>query len=122
MAKVEINVALPTPDAKASLEVAEVAAKTATGNEVVIKKAFENKDNTLFIVAEGSGSIVVKKGDCYPSAILGDSTVPVTSLAVINFADLARFENKDNTVVLDCKSYTGKVFAIAKRVGLAPIS
>ena len=39
-------------------------------------------------------------------------------VAFINIQDLARFENRDNTIVIDCANYTGTIMAIGKRAGL----
>lgn len=120
MAKKNINVVLPKATEKSkSIEIVE-AQKTSVsaGDEIVIAKAFENKDNSFFLVLEGAGTIDVKAGDNYPNAMLGDLTATVATLAVINVQDLSRFENRDNTVVLKSGTFAGSILAIGKRAGL----
>ena len=39
----------------------------------------------------------------------------VAALAVINVQDLARFENRDNTIVIDCANFAGTIMASAMK-------
>lgn len=118
MAEVKIDVTLPALDKTQSVEIAECTETTATAKTIVIQDAFANKNNSMFVLAKGAGTIVIKAGNCYPNSMLGDLTVTVATLGVLDFIDISRFENKDGSVVLDCTNYTGTVFAIAKRAGL----
>ena len=120
MAKKTINVNIPkATEVSKSIEIIEATKTTVAGaDEIVIEKAFANKDNSFFIVLEGAGTIDIKAGDNYPNAMLGDLKVTVTQLAVINVEDLSRFENRDNTVVLKSGTFAGSIMAIGKRAGL----
>lgn len=120
MAEKTINVNLPkATEASKSIEIIEAVKTTvANGDVVTVEKAFENKDNSFFLVLEGAGTVTIKAGNNYPNAMLGDLNATVAALAVINIQDLARFENRDNTIVIDCANYTGTIMAIGKRAGL----
>ena len=120
MAEKTINVNLPkATEASKSIEIIKAVKTTvANGDVVTVEKAFENKDNSFFLVLEGAGTVTIKAGDNYPNAMLGDLNATVAALAVINIQDLARFENRDNTIVIDCANYAGTIMAIGKRAGL----
>ena len=120
MAEKTINVNLPkATEASKSIEIIEAVKTTvANGDVVTVEKAFENKDNSFFLVLEGAGTVTIKAGNNYPNAMLGDLNATVAALAVINIQDLSRFENRDNTIVIDCANYAGTIMAIGKRAGL----
>ena len=99
-----------------------------------LEEAFENKDNSLFIMIENTttvssaaadSSATIKAGDAYPNSVLGDLTVTLDKSAItaIQIQDPSRFENKDGSICVDFASgFTGNIFAVAKRVGLKPIA
>ena len=120
MAVKTINVNLPkATEASKSIEIIEaVKTSVSKGDVVTVEKAFENKDNSFFLVLEGAGTVTIKAGNNYPNAMLGDLNATVATCAVINIQDLARFENRDNTIVIDCANYAGTIMAIGKRAGL----
>ena len=121
----EIIVHLPVQDDSQSVEFVEVVkTEAAAGDEIIIKDALINKNNSLQIFAETSASstIIIKQGNNYPNKILGEKTVPVEEFAVILLEDISRFENRDGSVVLKCgASFSGNVWATAKRVGMKPV-
>ena len=118
----EIQVILPKLDATQSVESATFEAVTLEAENKVIK-AFENKNNSLHIVvdATGTGTITFKAGDNYPNAILGDLVLPVgAGLNDYIIEDISRFENKDLSLGINATA-TGKIYAVAKRAGLKPV-
>ena len=63
--------------------------------------------------------MIFKAGDNFPNAKLGDLKIDVeaSSVNVVQFQDLSRFENKDGSLYIDFKAgFTGKIFAVAKSV------
>lgn len=118
----DINVVLPMPDPSNSVEYGEVTPTTvATGDEVTIKKALENKNNTLQIVVKPSAAsnVVIKAGNRYPNSILGDLTLELEAKTyAILLEDISRFETTTGDVVLT--GLTGDIYAVAKRAGLDP--
>jgi hypothetical protein len=84
----------------------------------------KNKNNSLAILvnATTAGNLVIKAGDNYPNAILGDLKVACgTGLTVIRLQDISRFENRDCTVnVQGDGTLAGTIFATAKRAGITP--
>ena len=92
-------------------------------NGVCVEKAFANKNNSLAICIENSSTsaseVIFKAGDNFPNAKLGDLKIDVeaSSVNVVQFQDLSRFENKDGSLYIDFKvGFTGKIFAVAKSV------
>ena len=126
MARDEIIVQLPKEEVTHSLEIATFDKQTVTAaNGITIKDAFENKNNSLFIIVEptAGATVIAKAGDNFPNAMLGDLTVNVepNKVNAILLEDISRFENRDNTVNIDFGSeFTGTIYAVAKRAGLDP--
>lgn len=141
MARDAINVAIPTQDASQSVESVKITKQAVTqANGIKINNAFENKNNSLQITIENTytsadSTLTVKAGDNYPNKVLGDLSVPLTkatagtsgnpnvpTLTVVLIEDISRFENRDGSVCLDFSaSFTGNIWAVAKRAGLKPV-
>lgn len=130
MARDIIDVQNPVLDNSESVGTVKVTKTTVTqANGITVKKAFNNKNNTLFIhvdtTATSDSSLTIKAGDTYPNAMLGDLTVALTKSAetVLQIQDPSRFENKDGSVNIDFASgFTGTIYAVAKRAGLKPVA
>lgn len=130
MARDTIDVQNPVLDNSESVGTVKVTKTTVTqANGITVKKAFNNKNNTLFIhvdtTATSDSSLTIKAGDTYPNAMLGDLTVALTKSAetVLQIQDPSRFENKDGSVNIDFASgFTGTIYAVAKRAGLKPVA
>lgn len=119
----DIEVQLPVLDATQSVEISSFTATTIT-EDMQIKKALKNKDNSLVIVvnATTAGTVTLKAGDNYPNAMLGDLTVAVAvGVNVIRLQDISRFENRDDSVKLTTATVEGTIFATAKRAGISPV-
>lgn len=123
MAYDEINVVLPVQDATQSIEVAAITANTITAaNGTKIVDALANKNNSLVIVINGSGTATIKAGDNYPNACLGDLDVSCSGLTAILLEDISRFENRDGSVCIEyADGFSGTIYAVAKRAGLKPV-
>lgn len=127
MAYDEITVQLPVQETTHSAEVAVIDKQDVTpANGIKIKKALDNKNNSLVIIVEptAAGAITIKAGDNYPNRILGDLVVTPTNNKVnaIILEDISRFENRDGSVCLAfATSFAGKIYAVAKRAGLKPV-
>lgn len=128
MARDEIAVVLGVEDATHSIEISTITKQTVTvANGIKVKKAFENKNNSLFLVVEPTtvGNVVIKAGNKYPNAALGDLVVTPTDDVpnVINIMDAARFENADGSILIDFgTSFVGTIYAIGKRAGVKPLA
>lgn len=130
MARDTIEVQNPVLDNSESVGTVKVTKTTVTqANGITVKKAFNNKNNTLFIHVDttvtSDSSLTIKAGDAYPNAMLGDLTVALTKSAetVLQIQDPSRFENKDGSVNIDFASgFTGTIYAVAKRAGLKPVA
>ena len=131
MARDSINVILPAQDTTQSVETAKITKQAITqANGIKIANALDNKNNSLQIYIENTyatadSTLTVKAGDHYPNAILGDLSVPLTKSAttVVLLEDISRFENKDKSILLDFStSFTGNIWAVAKRAGIKPVS
>lgn len=131
MARDSINVHLPVADTTASAEVIKITKQAVTqANGIKIANALANKNNSLQITIENTYSsadsiLTIKAGDHYPNAILGDLNLPLTKSAttVVLLEDISRFENKDGSIYLDFStSFTGNVWAVAKRAGIKPVA
>jgi hypothetical protein len=130
MARDTIDVQNPVLDNSESVGTVKVTKTTVTqANGITVKKAFNNKNNTLFIhvdtTATSDSSLTIKAGDTYPNAMLGDLTVALTKSAetVLQIQDPSRFENKDGSVNIDFASgFAGTIYAVAKRAGLKPVA
>lgn len=126
MAEVTIEVKLPVQDATQSVEVVNFTKQTvASGDKIKIKKALDNKNNSLVIIAEPTstaGTLKILKGDNYPNAVLGDMNVAVgVGANAILLEDISRFENRDGSVVISA-TYAGTIYAVAKRAGIKPVT
>ena len=127
MARDIIEVLKPVLDNSESVASVAITEQTVTqANGIEIKDAFENKDNTLFIMVNNTGSdntVVVKAGDAYPNSMLGDLTLAVgAGMTAIQIQDPSRFETAKGTLCLDFGSgFAGKIYAVAKRAGLKPV-
>lgn len=135
MARDSINVLKPVYDNSESVATVKCTKQAVTqANGIEISKAFENKDNTLFIMIENTttvsnaaadSSATIKAGNAYPNSMLGDLSVTLEKSAItaIQIQDPSRFENADGSICIDFASgFTGNIFAVAKRVGLKPIA
>ena len=121
-----INVQLPVQEATKSVEIAAFEKTTVVAdNGIKIVDALGNKNNSLMIVVEptADGAIVIKAGDNYPNAMLGDLTVTPTANQVntIILEDISRFENRDGSIKLTNNGAAGTIFVTAKRAGIAPV-
>lgn len=130
MARDSITVLLPTQDASQSVEFGKITKQAVTvANGIKIANALDNKNNSLQIYIENTYSsadstLTIKAGDNYPNSILGDLNVPLTKSAttVILLEDISRFENRDKSINLDFStSFTGNIWAVAKRAGIKPV-
>ena len=130
MARDSITVLLPTQDASQSVEFGKITKQAVTvANGIKIANALDNKNNSLQIYIENTYSsadstLTIKAGDNYPNSILGDLNVPLTksAITVILLEDISRFENRDKSINLDFStSFTGNIWAVAKRAGIKPV-
>lgn len=128
MARDIIEVLKPVLDNSESVASVAITEQTVTqANGITIKDAFENKNNTLFIMVKNTGSdstVIAKAGNAYPNSMLGDLTLAVGSgTTAIQIQDPSRFENADGTLNLDFGAgFTGTIYAVAKRAGLKPVA
>ena len=124
MARDKITVYNYTYEATDSVGVATITPQTVTqANGIEIEKAFANKDNSLTITVNNTGSattMIVKAGQ-KQNAVLGDCTIAIgegVNQVALN-RDMARFENKDGSVYIDFASgFTGTIYACAEKAGL----
>ena len=92
MARDSINVLKPVYDNSESVATVKCTKQAVTqANGIKIAKAFENKDNSLFIMIENTttvssaaadSSATIKAGDAYPNSVLGDLTVTLDKSAI----------------------------------------
>jgi len=118
----DIQVCLPKSDITDSIEVGTIEAKTID-TDMQIVDALKNKNNSLAIVVDATtaGNLIIKAGDNYPNAILGDLKVACSGKTLIRLQDISRFENRDCTVkVAGDGTLAGTIFATAKRAGILP--
>ena len=119
-----INVQYPTLDHTESVANIGITVKEVTqANGITIAEAFSNKNNSLFIIIENSGTsslLTVKAGDSYPNSMLGDIVIELPAgMSAIQLQDLSRFEKSDGSIDLDFASgFIGKIFAVAKWAGV----
>ena len=124
MARDKITVNNYTYEATDSVGVVAITPQTVTqANGIEIEKAFANKDNSLVVTVNNTGSastMVVKAGQ-KQNAIMGDCTIALASGVneVALNRDMARFENIDGSVYIDFGSgFTGTIYACAEKAGL----
>lgn len=126
MARDSIIVQCPVVEKTQSIANATVTKSDITAsNGVVIKNAFKNKNNSLFIFVENTndtdGTVTFKAGNFYPNAMLGDleTVVEAGSTSVLQIQDASRFENKDGSINIDFSAdLVGQIYAVAKSVAL----
>lgn len=135
MAVANVTVLLPVQDETQSVEKIEVTKTqvTSASDGVVIADALGNKNNSLQIYIENGttsggsaadSSALIKAGNNYPNAILGDLPIALGAgkITVVLLEDISRFENRDNTVKITFGSgFSGNVWAVAKRAGIKPV-
>ena len=133
MTRDAITVHLPVGDVTKSVEVIKITKQAVTqANGIELKNALDNKNNSLQIFVEnttGSGAtdstLILKAGDNYPNAMLGDLTVTLTKGAIttVILEDISRFERRNGSIYLDFGTgFTGNIWAVAKRAGLEPVA
>ena len=122
-----INVQYPTLDhteSVANIGITETVVNQANG--ITIADAFSNKNNSLFVIIENTGTsslLTVKNGDSYPNSMLGDIVIELPAgISAIQLQDLSRFEKADGSLDLDFASgFTGKIYAVAKWAGVRKV-
>lgn len=121
----DLNVQYPIVDNSQSISTVTVTPKTFTTSDntgdVKLLKAFENRDNSLFLVFKvtANSTVTIKAGDKYPNSKLGDLTFPVTGTTCVQIHDLSRFENSDGSLIMNLGSeFAGDFFAVAKSSAL----
>lgn len=126
MARDKISPKLPLREATESVELVTFTKQSVTvANGIEIEKAFDNKNNSLFIIVEPTsvGTITFKAGNAFPNAMLGDLTVTPTDDQpnVYQILDEARFERTDGSIYIDFGTgFVGTIYAVAKRAGILP--
>ena len=128
MARDKISVQYPTLDHTESVANIGIEKQTVTvANGIKIEDAFSNKNNSLFIVIDNTGSasslLTVKAGDAYPNSMLGDIVIQLPAgISAIQLQDLSRFEQSDGSLDLDFGTgFTGTIYAIAKWAGVRTV-
>ena len=127
MARDTIQVQYPTLDHTESVANICIETKAVTqANGITIEEAFSNKNNSLFIVIENTGTdslLTVKAGDAYPNSMLGDIVIELPDgISAIQLQDLSRFEKSDGSIDLDfATGFTGTIFAVAKWAGVREV-
>ena len=127
MTRDAIDVYIPAQDDSQSVETAVITAQSVTvANGIKIKKALDNKNNSLMIVVTPStaGAVVIQPSDNYPNRMLGALTYTPTASKpnVIILEDISRFENRDGSINVDFGTgFVGTIYAVAKRAGLKPV-
>lgn len=123
-----INVQYPTLDHTESVANIAITAKTVVqANGITIADAFSNKNNSLFIIINNSGttksSLTVNAGNAYPNAMLGNIQIELPAgTSAIQLSDLSRFEKADGSIDLDfATGFTGTIYAIAKWAGVRAV-
>ena len=96
MARDSINVHLPVADRSNSVEFIEIEKQSVTqANGIEIKEALRNKNNSLQISVENTANsdntVIIRAGNNWPNAILGDLTLEVKQSAVLKFFLKMRF-------------------------------
>lgn len=123
-----INVQYPTLDHTESVANIAITAKTVVqANGITIADAFSNKNNSLFIIINNSGttksSLTVNAGNAYPNSMLGNIQIELPAgTSAIQLSDLSRFEKADGSIDLDfATGFTGTIYAIAKWAGIRAV-
>ena len=122
-----INVQYPTLDHTESVANIGIKKQAVTqANGITIADAFSNKNNSLFIVIDNTGSgskLTAKAGSAYPNSMLGDIVIELpVGTSAIQLQDLSRFEKADGSIDLDFASgFTGSIYAIAKWAGVRSV-
>lgn len=119
----DITVQMGKLDATQSILVSSFTAGTLEATNTIVN-ALENKNNSLHIVinATGTGNVTIKAGNNYPNAMLGDLAVAVAAgINDIVLVDASRFENRDGSVVIEAGEVAGTIYAIAKEAGVEKV-
>ena len=126
MARDEINIHLPIIEKTDSVGIVTVTPQAVTvANGITLNNAMACMNNTLFLVvsntANADATVIVKEGDKFPNAMLGDLilTAPGSSISAFQIQDPARFVNADCAIDIDFGSgFAGTIFALGKKAGL----
>ncbi len=129
MARDIINVYLPQLEDSQSVASAKIEPQNVTvANGIEIADVAKNKNNSLVIVientADSSETVSFIAGDTYPNSMLGDLVINIDANAttVCQIQDFSRFENRDGSLYIDFSAtFTGNIYAVAKRAGLVPV-
>ncbi len=123
-----IDVQYPTLDHTESVANIAITAKTVVqANGITIADAFSNKNNSLFIIINNSGtaksSLTVNAGNAYPNSMLGNIQIELpVGTSAIQLSDLSRFEKADGSIDLDfAAGFTGTIYAVAKWAGVRAV-
>lgn len=122
-----ISVQYPVLDHTESIANIGITESTVTqANGVTIKDAFSNKNNSLFIIIDNTGTsslLTVNAGDAYPNSMLGNIVIQLPAgISAIQLQDLSRFEKADGSIDLDfATGFTGTIYAIAKWAGVRKV-
>ncbi len=123
-----IEVQYPVLDHTESVANIGITTTTVTpANGITISEAFSNKNNSLFVIINNTGSttssLTVKAGETYPNAMLGDIVIELAKgVSAIQLQDLSRFEKSDGSIDLDFETgFTGNIYAVAKWAGVREV-
>ncbi len=126
MARDEITLVTPLPDASQSAAVGTVTPKTITqANGTKIVNAFGCKDNSLHITVANTATSAKKltiKAGVFDNAVLGDLIVPIAASSVnaVIIENPSRFQQADGSILLDYEAgFAGTVYAAGKHAGLS---
>ena len=125
MTRKMIDVQYPVLDHTESIANISIVRTTVDAEGITIKDAFNNKNNSLFILINNKGDktglLTVKAGDAYPNSMLGDIIIEIAKgVSAIQLQDLSRFEKSDESIDLDfSEGFEGEIFAIAKWAGVS---
>ena len=117
MARDVIQVQYPTLDHTESVANICIETKAVTqANGITIAEAFSNKNNSLFIVIENTGTdslLTVKAGDAYPNSMLGDIVVEIPqNISIVCLNDIKRIVRTDKSVhLIFDKNFNGTIYA-----------
>ena len=122
-----IDVQYPVLDHTESIANIGITQETVTqANGITIRDAFSNKNNSLFIIIDNTGTaslLTVKAGDAYPNSMLGDIVIELPAgVSAIQLQDLSRFQKADDSIDLDfAEGFEGSIYAVAKWAGVRPV-
>lgn len=125
MTRKMIDVQYPVLDHTESIANISIVRTTVDAEGITIKDAFNNKNNSLFILINNKGDktelLTVKAGDAYPNSMLGDIIIEIAKgVSAIQLQDLSRFQKSDESIDLDfSEGFEGEIFAVAKWAGVS---